>query len=234
MNKARRQVTITAQALSMHGIASLMFDYSGTGDSSGDFADARWQSWIDDLVSSFSWARENGLAVDGIVACRLGCTLAADALARAGLSVGRSVFWQPVENGRQAMTQFLRLRVAASMMEHDSSESVEDLRQRMAGGESLEIAGYALSPGLHNDVESKKLAELLQPSLGSLKVVEVGRTTSDDLSIPAQRIVRAAVGAGIPTSGQRLSGDPYWTSTEIVVNHGLVDATLKHFVEPVA
>lgn len=52
MNKCRRQVTETAEALILAGYAVLTFDLIGTGDSSGEFTDAKWDAWRSDVASA--------------------------------------------------------------------------------------------------------------------------------------------------------------------------------------
>lgn len=55
MNKARRMAALQSRALAKAGFNVLQIDLLGCGDSSGDFADATWEAWQDDLVSGCSW-----------------------------------------------------------------------------------------------------------------------------------------------------------------------------------
>ena len=50
MNKSRRMATLQAQALAAQGWAVAMPDLAGCGDSSGEFAEARWDDWVDDVL----------------------------------------------------------------------------------------------------------------------------------------------------------------------------------------
>lgn len=229
LNKARRQFTITAQALVKNGYAVLLLDLFGTGDSEGDFKDATWPIWKADTIAALSWIENKGFSLAGIVALRLGCALAAESLRDSGHHAPRTVFWQPVSIGQQFMAQFLRLRVAASMMESGNKESISSLKQRLLEGATLEIAGYALTPNLYRAIERIDLPTSLTASIGNLSVIEVGRTQSGDLSPAGKHLLAASVEYGDAGGGTRIDGAPFWSATEIVVNHALTLCTVHHF-----
>lgn len=221
MNKCRRQTTEVALALNNLGYATLVLDLFGTGDSEGSFADANWDTWIDDLECVIDWVSNQELVVDTLIANRLGCILAASSLLQSGHSVARSVFVQPVEQGSKFMTQFLRLRVAASMMDAGPRESTQELRERLQNGETLEIAGYHLSPPLWKAIESLDIEEVLDACLGTLDVVEVSRFASNNPSASTERIFQSAKARELSAHCHTVVGEPFWSSGEIVVNHEL-------------
>jgi len=227
MNKCRRQVTETAHDLVAKGFAVLVLDLYGTGDSEGEFAEASWDIWKSDVGSALVWIEEAGLSCYALVATRLGCVLAAESLQETEKAVDRSVFWQPVANGRQFMTQFLRLRVAASMMEGGSKVSVEALRKRLDHGEILSVAGYELSPELRQSIENADLSSCMSKNLGNMVILEISTLGSDELSVAGKQLVTAAAELGTDTSGKRLVGEPFWSITEIVVSHELRKLTVN-------
>lgn len=229
MNKSRRQIALTAQALVAAGLSAMTVDLYGTGDSDGDFSAANWETWKANITTAARWAYEQGSYVEAVVGVRLGCLLAADSLRDAGISVRRSVFWQPIDNGRQFVTQFLRLRVAASMMT-GNAETIESLRASLERGESIEVAGYDLSPTLWRQLEQVEMSDALRPHLGDVTVMEVGRAERE-LSAASQRIVTAALRNGVSARGLRVAGEPFWGGTEIVVNSALCSATVQSFVQ---
>lgn len=225
MNKCRRQVTETAELLVVAGYAVLVPDLFGTGDSAGEFRAATWTTWRDNVVSAISWSMEQGLPVTGIVAIRLGCILAAEALEHASYTVRRTVFWQPVESGRQFMTQFLRLRVAASMMQSDRKETVDDLKRRLERGDAVDVAGYCLSSELWQAVEERQLSPLLSSRLGQLSVFDIGREPGE-VSIATKRLLEKAIAREVNASADRIEGEPFWSATEIVTNRELTRRTV--------
>lgn len=233
MNKSRRQVTETAEALVASGRAVLIIDVYGTGDSGGEFSAATWRTWKAEIESAMSWADNAALPVEDLVATRLGCVLAAASLKENARSVRRSVFWQPVDNGRRHIAQFLRLRVASSAMSSSESESVDDLRTRLDGGEIIEVAGYELSPRLWKDIEAADLAASLSVGLGDLMIIEAG-VSGGPLSAVGQRLADTAAELGLSVSGEKITGDPFWVSTEIVTNPLLTEITTSFLVAEAA
>lgn len=256
MNKCRRQFSEVSQALAAQGVASILVDLYGTGDSAGEFVDARWDIWKRDLTTAIDWAGDSGLEVDSIVATRLGCVLMADFLrTHDDIAFKRTVFWQPVTKGKQFMTQFLRLRVAASMMAEGGEETVDSLRERIRSEGSLEIAGYQIPAELLEAIDGANLVEVLNERLGHLEVFEIGRAGSKDkspvgdkspagdlsqaegsspaggLSPAGRKLVQAASDEGIDCGGQKITGEPFWSSTEIVVNNALRDATVHWLLD---
>ena len=55
MNHSRRMATLQAHRLAALGIDVLVVDLFGTGDSAGDFADARWETWQEDAKAAVAW-----------------------------------------------------------------------------------------------------------------------------------------------------------------------------------
>lgn len=227
MNKSRRQFSLAAERLIEAGFGVLLPDLYGTGDSEGDFADADWRAWMADLRNVCDWAEDCcGLRVSSMLALRLGCVLAAEAFGGGARRLEKSVFWQPVDDGNRYLNQFLRLRVAASMMDDDRRETVDGLRSRIEAGDTLEIAGYPVSQRLGQAIGNARLLPHLGANLGDLHVLEVGRSSESRLSAVGQRIAEAARKSGAVVEGLRVPGEPFWSSTEIVVNRPLLDETL--------
>lgn len=228
MNKCRRQFTVTAAALVDRGCATLVVDFYGTGDSAGEFSDATWQYWKNDVNAAIEWAGIRGNRVTSLIATRLGCVLASDALRDSGHNMRKTMFWQPVLTGKQFMTQFLRLRVAASMMSDSGKETVNDLRGRLANDEIVQVAGYELSPALSAGVDGADLLAALNANLGKLQVVEIGSARYSGLSPVGQRVVVSAMAKKMAASGIRLDGEPFWSATEIVVNNELAQFSAEY------
>ncbi len=79
---------------------------------------------------------------------RAGALLVGPSLTTCDVTAG-VLLWQPVLSGSVQLNQFLRLRVTAEMMAAGSERGgTRRLKDRLAAGETLEIAGYRLSPSL--------------------------------------------------------------------------------------
>src|SRR4051812_44835330 len=77
MNKARRMAAMQARALADIGWYVLQPDLHGCGDSEGDFGDATWERWIEDVLHSAHWVQQRTGIAPGLWGLRAGCLLAA-------------------------------------------------------------------------------------------------------------------------------------------------------------
>ncbi|HET7201143.1 MAG TPA: hydrolase 2, exosortase A system-associated, partial [Burkholderiales bacterium] len=225
MNKARRMAALQSRRLAAAGHAVLQIDLFGCGDSSGDFADARWGIWKQDLRIALAWLKSRANGPLGLWGLRLGASLAADAAGDHGLGVEQLLLWQPVSNGEQFLTQFLRLRLAAEMLVAGEAQTgVRELRETLARGGTLEIAGYDLHPGLAAEIDALNLADLM-PAVERVHCLEVSPAAEPRLSPASQRALEAWRSKGLDIRAAAVRGEPFWSTTEITVCEALIAAT---------
>lgn len=225
MNKSRRLVTELARHACRGGKALLSVDLYGTGDSDGEFSEARVGQWIDDLACAMAWSAARGWRVTSVLGIRLGAILAAALVRQRDIEFSRAVFWQPVVSGSRFVDQFLRLRVMASRMENDASESVAGLRGRLKAGETVEVAGYILSGGLCAEIDALDLRVQLTSSFPAIRWLEVVADIAAPVPPGTQRTIEAARSAGCQIDYAQIACEPFWMSTEVVVCHELVVAS---------
>lgn len=227
MNKARRMVALAAMRLADKGVVTVMPDLYGTGDSAGEFAEADWTLWRDDLVRTAHWCAGEVGPVTGVLAVRLGCALACtDDVLNAMPAVSRSVFWQPVLDGSRHLTQFLRLRVAASMA-NNVKESIADLRGELSTIGEVEVAGYRVSHRLAAELDTVREPAVLPGGLGAVDWFEFVREKGQAVSPASSRLLQASVDAGRTVDSHALVGDPFWAATEIVTHDELIERTCE-------
>jgi exosortase A-associated hydrolase 2 len=222
MNKSRRMAALQARALAESGCAVLQIDLLGCGDSSGDFGEATWDSWLEDVGLAVSWLRERSAAPLWLWGHRVGCLLASQAAVR--LDATNFLFWQPVVSGKQFLQQVLRLKLAGELMGGDAKGVMENLRSQLAEGKSVEIAGYALASGLAAGLER---AELVMPTPpGRMAWLELSAKPDAVLSPLAQKHIQAWQAAGHAAFGHVLSGPAFWQTVEIEECPDLLRATV--------
>lgn len=224
MNKARRMAALQARALASAGYAVLRVDLRGCGDSSGDFGDASWSDWIDDVAAACAWLRERIDAELWLWGLRTGCLLATDAAKRID-DVSRLLFWQPVLSGKQYLQQFLRLKIAGEMLSGDSKGVMERLKNELAQDRSVEIAGYTLSPGLARGLESAELSLPDRPM--RVEWLELSAKPEGSLSPAAANRLAQWSAAGHAARGASVYGPSFWQTTEIAECGELIAATLE-------
>lgn len=225
MNKSRRIVSDFARRARIEGRGVLCVDLAGTGDSDGEFADARVGRWIEDLGAAVAWSASLGWRVTSVLGIRFGALLAASFARRQEPGLRRATFWQPVTSGARLIEQFLRIRVMASRMEQGRSETAAELRARLMAGETLDVAGYALSAGLCADIDALDLHAELTASFPPIRWLEVVVDAAAPVTPGTQRALEKARSIGCQVDHVRVQGEPFWMATEIVTNPALVAAS---------
>lgn len=71
-SKDTLSATRVTQALAQRGIAALRFDFTGLGQSDGDFANTHFSSNVADLIAAAGWLRENRAAPALLIGHSLG------------------------------------------------------------------------------------------------------------------------------------------------------------------
>jgi len=237
MNKARRMAALQVRALAGAGYAVLQMDLLGCGDSSGDFGDASWQSWVSDVVQGCHWLRkqsntpgaDSGQPPLWLWGLRAGCLLAVEA-ARQLDAPCNFLFWQPPAAGKPLLQQFLRLKVAGDLLGGKAKGVMEGMRQHLADGSPVEIAGYLLSPGLASGLEQAALVPPTdQGPTQRLEWFELSTREDAGLSpISAKTIVQWQQ-AGYTVSSHIVRGPAFWQTTEIEDAPALIAATTAAF-----
>ncbi|WP_405242496.1 hydrolase 2, exosortase A system-associated [Lentisalinibacter salinarum] len=225
MNKSRRMAALTASALAEDGWLVLRFDPSGCGDSDGEFADATWQGWLDDVDFWVKWLRAQKDAPLLLWAVRAGALLAAAWLRRTGESLPL-LLWQPVGNGQRHLTQFLRLRAAAEMMDSRQTKGVvSQLWETLASGAFVTVAGYTLNAALANPMSEAQLT-LPDEYRARVSLLEISGAETPSLSPATGMIVQKWRDAGVETAASVVPGTPFWQTTEIETVPAAIEATV--------
>jgi len=225
MNRARRQLALTAQAFAARGAAATLLDLTGTGDSDGEFADATPSLWQEDIHRAARALRATSGAPLMILGLRLGGLLVLAAAGAMAPEPARLILWQPVTSGEAFLTQVLRIRLAATLAHSPgTAETTKSLRQRLAAGETLEIAGYPIAPDLARGLDALSMAD---PPAGCRTLwLEVGAAPRDTIGPAGARLVDHWRQSGHAVAAATVAAPPFWTLMETETAPTLTDATL--------
>lgn len=217
---------LQARAFAKAGWTVLQVDLLGCGDSAGDFSDATWDRWLDDVTGSAAWLRARcgeRLVLWGL---RAGALLVAEAATRIE-PVPQLVLWQPVISGKQFLQQFLRLKAAGEMVSQADGErtGTRALRDQLARGEAVEIAGYTISSGLALGLEA---AELQPPGTATRAAwLDVSGSPGAELSPASRARVERWQGAGHDVQSRVVEGPLFWQTLNITECPALIEATMS-------
>jgi exosortase A-associated hydrolase 2 len=233
MNKSRRMVALQARALAAAGWTVLVPDLYGCGDSDGDFGEATWARWQQDVAAAAAWLRQRHPAVADALwlwGHRCGALLAAEAAATLPRPA-HLLLWQPAINGRAVLQQFLRLRMAADLQAGAGNERAEgsrgivkDLLDDLAAGRPVEVAGYTICPELAAGLNKATL----HPPVAGRRVawLEMTRSAETALLPGSARVVDGWLAHGVQIDVRVVPGAGFWQSVEIEEAPALVAATV--------
>ena len=232
MNKSRRMAALASRALAEAGHAVLQVDLLGCGDSSGDFGEATWEAWVDDLHDAAQWFQARHPQVPlWLWGLRVGALLAAEfATRRAGPDMPpvHLLLWQPTLSGKTAWQQFLRLKAAAQLADGGGKALLDAARADLAAGRPIEVAGYTVSPAIASGLESAALvADPGDDRPRRVEWLEVSTQPDAPPSPAASAVMSRGETAGWCVRWRAVPGPSFWQTTEIEEAPALVEATVE-------
>jgi exosortase A-associated hydrolase 2 len=221
LNRCRRIASLQARALSVAGFDVLLMDFYGCGDSAGNFGDASWQDWLDDVELARTWMQGRSRGPAWLWGVRAGALLAAQSIGRSALPVDGLLCWQPVVSGQQYLRQQLRLKLAGHMLQ--ASTGVADggtdaMLRDLEAGKALEVAGYEFAQAMTSGL-SRATLEIAKP-VASVICLELPSES------PALTVQLAKWrDQGCKVSAAAVPGQAFWQLPEAELPLALVEAT---------
>ncbi len=230
-NRCRAMMAKQARNLAKKGIGVLAIDLYGTGDSEGNFVDGNWDQWISDVKIAIEWLKEqHSQKCNTLWGVRLGAMLAAD-VALETEDINKLIFWQPVLNGKNYLTQFLRIRIAANFNNNDKTLGTKELRQQFKDKRSVEVSGYEISPELAFSIDNIETSKIT--SLGTINIdwFEILTSEKANISRSTQKVIKACSNTGTTISLHQVSGPAFWQLHERILAPDLISETTKQVTE---
>jgi exosortase A-associated hydrolase 2 len=226
MNRSRRMVVLQAKQFAKKGFGTIIFDLYGTGDSEGDFGDARWDIWLANIDSIVQWLRGKNVSVHCLLGLRVGALLLMDYIKKSRTNLDKAILWQPEINGEMAMTRFLRLRLASNMLDRKKEkETTKSLRDKLLTSKSLEIAGYLLSAELYESIASLKLLSLSTKNVRKYYWVDLVSDINQPISPVNSKVIESWKKNNHDVFVKSVVGEPFWALQEITLAPLLLDVT---------
>lgn len=145
---------LCARLLANSGMHVICFDYSGTGDSSGEWGQFSCSDWVNDLKTVYQYASDITAKVS-FIALRFGCLILADTILKERLHANKCIFWDPVESGESLTRQLIRMKIAATMADAAKKISSQEVTQSMQSEGFLESAGYRITSSMFEEISKK-------------------------------------------------------------------------------
>ena len=164
MNRSKRMYVLCARLLADSGINAICFDYSGTGDSSGEWGEFSYSDWVSDLNDVYQYYSKVGKNIS-FIALRFGALVLADAVTSSDLKADRCVLWDPIETGEMLTRQLIRMKIAAAMADTSKKLTTQEIKDSIKNNGYLESGGYHLSESLLDAINSKNITRSMNSLL---------------------------------------------------------------------
>lgn len=226
MNRCRSMVSLQAQAFAQMGIGTLTIDLLGTGDSEGNYVDARWDIWLENIRAGVKWLNEQPGGFRGFFGVRMGAMLAAQALGTIDSKNAALLLWQPVVDGKQHFTQFLRMRIAAQMERpHLPKETTNTMREQLGAGKSLEVSGYEIHPEFAVALDAARLESFAPRSGSPVLWLEQASPDARQAAPASQKVIAEWQAGGVNVDVQFFAGPNFWQVAERAISESAIVAT---------
>jgi exosortase A-associated hydrolase 2 len=230
MNRSRSMVAMQSRALANRGFGVMLLDLFGTGESSGEFGDATWVSWKASAKAGYEWLAGRPGGRIGLWGLRLGAQLVTELLDE-GVRSEHVILWQPVTNAKAMLTQFLRIKVAASMDLKVEVPSTDDMRKELGAGRSVEVGGYELNPELAVALDAAVFAAGEGILRAPVDWFEVSAAENAVLMPASAKVVDTLRARGAQVSADVCEGPPFWQLHERTLAPRLIASTTARVLD---
>lgn len=210
INRSRHFVATQARNFADAGFAVLQIDLHGCGDSSGDFGEATWAGWLADGLAACAFMQQRYPAPLWLWGLRAGALLATDVARSLSQTFNQSLgllLWHPWLSGQQGLQQFLRIGMAAELLE-GAEKGQDNFRRRLEGGDPVEIAGYVISPDFARELQGVDL--LLPESHCKFAWLEFSSRADATLSFAAKSVITRWQNASHKGDARVVMCPPVW------------------------
>lgn len=227
MNISRRMAACQARKLAAAGYAVLQLDLYGCGDSDGDFRDATWQVWKQDVATAFDWLHRHLTDEITLWGLRLGALLLLDWAGTSQRPIRRCILWQPIIHGAPYINQILRMRLAGDMLHTNlqatSTKAIQAMRATLDAGDTIEVGGYELSSELVHGIDAVDASGLVNVPC-AVDWVEILAAPGLPIPIPRKQFVEQWMAGHSNVSLHLVIAPSFWTSATSNVPESLSTA----------
>ena len=199
-----------ARLAAQAGIDVLRFDYTGCGESQGDFEDATVEGWLEDVAAGMRFLRDRtGVDAVGLLGLRLGGTLAALAAQRQP-AVNWVCLWEPIMTPTRYVDELLQMQlISHNLWASTPLQSRQQLFKRQDG--TVELMGYCWR---RETLEALQQLEVLSV-VGGLAVpcLAVGISPAGNTSKTLKPLEEVLRQKGDPCAFVQVSEAVFWQTT---------------------
>ena len=214
---AHRAFRVLAETLAERGYPVLRFDYSGTGDSSGDLDSVTFGGWRADVRTAADEVCELGnVNTISIVGMRLGAAIAMSVAAE-GRRFRDLVLWDPIVDGSRAIAELRAIDHQRLAMSHVKREAPDD-----------ELCGFSFPAHLSRELGRLNLLELPQAACNRVSILSSAE--DKDSAALYERLVDNGNDASLRVVPDPESIEKRASLGESLLSRKLIDAVVERIV----
>ncbi len=225
-NRCRETAAHQARSFAKSGVACLLIDPYGTGDSQGELIDASWQIWKKDIIAAAEYLENLFQTKVSLWGIRLGALLAADICQDDCQRFNQLILWQPVMDGKIYLNQFLRQRIISLQERNEPAETTKDMFKNLESGQTVEVAGYSLKSTLTNSIKSVNFKQLESLTNVNLYWLEIVANADADIPLINKKIMQDLIERGNKVFFEKMTTPTIWTLQKRTSAPELIDKTL--------
>jgi hypothetical protein len=136
-----------ARRLASIGYYVLRFNYTGTGDSSGNFEDSTIETHISDILRAITVLQDKSKVQRvGLLGMGLGATMAAIAAVESYINVNPLILWEPIVDVKRFLDNSLRQSITfQNILFHEILFNRKQIVEKLISDGNVEHNGYQLN-----------------------------------------------------------------------------------------
>lgn len=222
---ASRMLVRLARNLTRQQVATLKFDFSGTGDSSGDSAQAQWKHWQQELAEALQFLQQESPAPKmALLGARAGALLAAQCAAEN--PVQALLLAEPVLSGQEILDELeKRQKIKDAIRGGASTPPASEL---WALGQNADFAGFQVNAQFAAQLRQASLLESLQKCAVSCRMLHI-RVSGARKFPPAWQPLLDLLDGRPGSQFQLIKDKPFWGQLEYYESDAVI-APLAEFL----
>jgi uncharacterized protein len=189
-----------ARKLAGMGYTVLRFDYSGHGDSSGDYSVSTIETMKADIQCALKELRQSENILEaGLLGLRMGATLAA-LTAEEVDNLNKLILWEPITVGSKYMKELFRINITTQTAAYKEVRyNTNALVEHLLDGRTVNIDGYEILLPFYEQMSAVDLLHTAKSFQGEVLTVQInkregqGCAKSDEVANLYSRATSAAV-----------------------------------------
>ena len=222
---AARMLVRLARNLAKQQIATLKFDFSGTGDSSGDSAQAQWLHWQQELAEAVQVLQQESHAPKmALLGARAGALLAAQCAAEH--PVQALLLAEPVLSGLEILDELeKRQKIKDAIRGGSSTPSASEL---WALEQNADFAGFQMNSQFAAQLRQANLQQSLQQCSMDCRMLLL-RVSGARKFPPAWQPLLDLLDGHPGSQSQLIKDKPFWGQLEYYESDAVIDPIADFF-----